>query len=63
MSTMKITATVTKTIQEKQFEPLVISVSGEMTIDVADQEDEFYSLLDSLEAIVTNKFEQRGLKA
>ncbi len=59
---MEITITVSKTIQEKQFEPLVISLSATMMTDDENADQDYKDGLSFLESLISEKFSEKGLK-
>jgi len=59
---MEITVTMSKTIQEKQFEPLVISLSATMKTDNDSVDQDFQDGMNFLESLLKEKFADRGLK-
>ena len=61
MADVEITVTMTKTIQEKQFEPMVISLSVKTIVPQKDAEDEFLGQMDNLESLIEEKFKDRGV--
>ena len=59
---IEITVTVSKTIQEKQFEPLVISLSATMMTHNENADEDFKDSMAFLESLIQEKFAERGLK-
>ena len=59
---MEISITISKTIQEKQFEPLVISLSATMITAEEDIEQDYKDSLEFLEEVIKDKFQERGIK-
>ena len=59
---MEITITISKTIQEKQFEPLVISLSATMVADEENVEQDYKDGMSFLESVIEEKFQERGIK-
>lgn len=59
---LEITVTISKSIQEKQYEPLVVSLSATMMTDNEYVDDDFNDTMDLLESLVQKKFAERNLK-
>jgi hypothetical protein len=57
----EITITMSKTIQEKQFEPLAIPLTAKLIVDEKDIADEFTDGLDFLDEMILAKFGKKGL--
>jgi|GEM_PF-5616564 hypothetical protein len=59
---IEFSVSMTKTIQEKQFEPMVISASMKMEIpEDHDIQEEVDRALDFLEETIEKKFKSRGV--
>lgn len=59
---MEITITISKTIQEKQFEPLVVSLSATMMTDDENADQDYKDGMAFLESLIEEKFKDRGIK-
>ena len=59
---VEFSVSMTKTIQEKQFEPMVISASMKMEVtEDHDVQEEVDGALDFLEKTIEKKFKSRGV--
>lgn len=59
---MEITISVSKTIQEKQFEPFVLSLSAKMVTTDEDADQDFKDGINFLSSVMEEEFAERGLR-
>lgn len=59
---IEITMTVSKTIQEKQFEPLAITLSATMMTNDEMVVSDYKDGMDLLEDLIKEKFNEKGIK-
>jgi hypothetical protein len=59
---IEITVTMSKTIQEKQFEPLVLSLSAKMMTNNENVDEDLVAGFELIEEMITEKFAARGIK-